>query len=112
MPKRKLLITAMSMNIGGAEKSLVNLLNLLDYNAYDVDLLLFQRRGDFLPQVPAQVNVISVSEIDALYGIEPRDEGRAQGMALPGDVRDAHRREAVRSTSPAALAEVLLGAHP
>ena len=73
MPKRKLLITAMSMNIGGAEKSLVNLLNLLDYNAYDVDLLLFQRRGDFLPQVPAQVNVISVSEIDALYGIEPRD---------------------------------------
>ena len=63
----------MSMNIGGAEKSLVNLLNLLDYEAYDVDLLLFQRRGDFLPQVPAQVNVVSVPEIDVLYGVEPRD---------------------------------------
>lgn len=73
MPKKKLLITAMSMNIGGAEKSLVNLLNLLDYRAYDVDLLLFQRRGVFLPQAPAQVNVISVPEIDALYGVEPRD---------------------------------------
>lgn len=73
MSKRKLLITAMSMNIGGAEKSLVNLLNLLDYGVYDVDLLLFQRKGAFLPQVPAQVNVISVPEIDALYGIEPRD---------------------------------------
>lgn len=71
--KKKLLITAMSMNIGGAEKSLVNLLNLLDYEAYDVDLLLFQRRGDFLPQVPAQVNVVSVPEIDVLYGVEPRD---------------------------------------
>lgn len=73
MPKRKLLITAMSMNIGGAEKSLVNLLNLLDYSVYDVDLLLFQRRGAFLPQVPTQVNLVSVPEIDALYGIEPRD---------------------------------------
>lgn len=73
MPKKKLLITAMSMNIGGAEKSLVNLLNLLDYDAYDVDLLLFQRRGVFLPQVPDKVNILSVPEIDLLYGVEPRD---------------------------------------
>ena len=73
MPRKKLLITAMSMNIGGAEKSLVNLLNLLDYDTYDVDLLLFQRKGDFLPQVPAKVNVISVPEIDMLYGVEPRE---------------------------------------
>lgn len=73
MPRKKLLITAMSMNIGGAEKSLVNLLNLLDYGVYDVDLLLFQRRGDFLPQIPKKVNVISVPEIDILYGVEPRD---------------------------------------
>lgn len=73
MPRKKLLITAMSMNIGGAEKSLVNLLNLLDYDIYDVDLLLFQRKGDFLPQVPTKVNVISVPEIDMLYGVEPRE---------------------------------------
>lgn len=71
MTKKKLLVTAMSMNIGGAEKSLVNLLNLLDYEEYDVDLLLFQRRGDFLPQIPAEVNVICVPEIDILYGMEP-----------------------------------------
>lgn len=71
MDKQKLLITAMSMNIGGAEKSLVNLLSLLDYEKYDVDLLLFQRRGDFLPQIPAEVSMICVPEIDILYGIEP-----------------------------------------
>lgn len=73
MDKQKLLITAMSMNIGGAEKSLVNLLSLLDYEKYDVDLLLFQRRGEFLPQVPAEVNIISVPELDMLYGVEPCD---------------------------------------
>ena len=70
MTKKRLLITAMSMNIGGAEKSLANLLNLLDYEAYDVDLLLFQRRGDFLSQVPRQVNIVSVPELDILYGAE------------------------------------------
>lgn len=73
MPKTKLLITAMSLNIGGAEKSLVNLLNLIDFNEYDVDLLLFQRTGDLLAQVPKHVNILSVSEIDILYGAKPRD---------------------------------------
>ena len=71
MPRKKLLITAMSMNIGGAEKSLINLLNLLDYDKFDVDLLLFQRKGEFLPQVPEHVRILSVPEIDLLYGVEP-----------------------------------------
>lgn len=71
-PKKRILITAMSMNIGGAEKSLVNLLNLLDYSRLDVDLLLFQRRGEFLSQIPSATHVISVPEIDVLYGIKPQ----------------------------------------
>ena len=71
MGKAKILITAMSMNIGGAEKSLVNLLNLIDYSEMDVSLLLFQRRGKLLPQVPKEVSIISVPEIDVLYGGMP-----------------------------------------
>lgn len=65
--KKKLLITAMSLNVGGAEKSLVNLLNMIDFLKYDVDLLLFQRRGAFLKQVPSTVNIITVPEIEVLY---------------------------------------------
>lgn len=83
MPKKRLLITAMSMVIGGAEKSLVNLLNLLDYGRFDVDVLLFQRKGEFLPQIPEQVNIISVPEVDALYGIAPEKRMNAlKCMAL------------------------------
>ena len=74
MSKKKVLITAMSLNIGGAEKSLVNLLNLLDYEEVDVDLLLFQRWGDLIDQVPDEVNQISVPEIDVLYGGKPAVE--------------------------------------
>ena len=41
-----------SLGSGGAEKSLVNLLNLIDYEKYAVDLLLFKREGLFLSQIP------------------------------------------------------------
>ena len=71
------------MVIGGAEKSLVNLLNLLDYGQFDVDLLLFQRKGEFLPQIPEQVNIVSVPEIDILYGVAPeRRMNTLKNMAL------------------------------
>ena len=69
--KKRVLIAAMSLTIGGAEKSLVNLLNLLDYEKIDVDLLLFQRWGDLIGQIPEEVNQISIPEIDVLYGGKP-----------------------------------------
>ena len=47
-----------ALGSGGAEKALVTLLNLFDYETYDVDLFLFRRQGLFLPNVPPQVNVI------------------------------------------------------
>ena len=37
-----------SLQAGGAEKCLVNLLNEFDYNKYDVDLLLLNKTGIFL----------------------------------------------------------------
>jgi len=54
---RKILFVMPALYGGGAEKSLVNLLNLMDYEKYDVDLLLFKREGLFLPQVPKEVRI-------------------------------------------------------
>ncbi len=64
---KKILITAMSLNVGGAEKSLVNFLNMIDTTKYEVDLLIFQKKGAFLKQVPENINIISVKEIEILY---------------------------------------------
>lgn len=55
---KKVLFVISALEAGGAEKSLVNLLNLFDYENYQVDLLLFKREGIFLKQVPEQVNII------------------------------------------------------
>lgn len=55
---KKLLFVIYSMGYGGAEKSLVNLLNELPENTYEVDLLLFKKKGDFLMQIPSWVRVL------------------------------------------------------
>ena len=55
---KKILIVMSTLYNGGAEKSLVNLLNELPSDKYDVDLMLFKKKGIFLEQVPSYVNII------------------------------------------------------
>lgn len=56
--KKKLLFIMNNLNCGGAEKSLLSLLQTVDYSSYDVDLYLFKHEGIFLNKLPAQVNVL------------------------------------------------------
>ncbi|MGL5244947.1 MAG: glycosyltransferase [Sarcina sp.] len=56
--KRKILFLIDSLHSGGAEKSLVSLLNLLDYTQYDVDLMLISKSGLYLSLVPEEVNIV------------------------------------------------------
>lgn len=56
--KKQLLFIIDSLDCGGAEKSLVSLLPLIDYDQYDVDLMLFDRGGVFENYVPEKVNLI------------------------------------------------------
>lgn len=58
--KKKILFIINNMNVGGAEKALVSLLNELDYSRFEVDLQLFKHEGLFLREIPEQVNVLSV----------------------------------------------------
>ncbi|MBY0007039.1 glycosyltransferase [Priestia aryabhattai] len=59
---KKILFVIDSLNSGGAEKSLVSLLNLLDYQKYSVDLLMFSPAGLYLPLLSENVNIIEVPE--------------------------------------------------
>ncbi len=58
--KKKVLFMMDSLTCGGAEKSLVSLLPLLDYDKVDVTLLLFSRGGIFECYVPDQVKVVKL----------------------------------------------------
>ena len=56
--KKKLLFTAYSLDIGGIETALINLLKKLDYKKYDVTLILEKKEGIFLSEVPKEVKVL------------------------------------------------------
>ncbi|MCR5785144.1 MAG: glycosyltransferase [Eubacterium sp.] len=73
---KKVLFIMLSLYNGGAEKSLVNLLNELPKDKYDIDLLLFRHEGLFLSQVPENVNILETPKnLEALY--KPLKECRA-----------------------------------
>lgn len=66
---KKILFAIYALGYGGAERALVNLLCELPRDRYQVDLLLFQRKGDFIGQVPEWVNILPTPEaMDRLYG--------------------------------------------
>lgn len=54
---KKILITGYSLVFGGIEKSLLNLLKNIDTEKYDVTLLLQEKKGTFLKEVPAFVKI-------------------------------------------------------
>lgn len=66
---KKILFIMLSLYNGGAEKSLVNLLNELPPEKYEIDLLLFRPEGMFLQQVPANVKILETPHaLKRLFG--------------------------------------------
>lgn len=56
-----------SLTCGGAEKSLISLLPLLDFSKYDVDLIMVNRGGVFEQYVPSNVNVVLFPKPSGLF---------------------------------------------
>ncbi|MED1205197.1 glycosyltransferase [Heyndrickxia acidicola] len=56
--KKQLLFVTQYLHTGGIEKSLLTLLSDLNYEQYDVDLLLFDYSGLLLKEVPREVNIL------------------------------------------------------
>lgn len=55
--KKSILFVINSLGCGGAEKSLLSLLSLLDYEKYDVTLQMFRRGGMFEELLPPDVHI-------------------------------------------------------
>lgn len=67
MPKKRLLFICSNMNIGGVQKSLINLLMYIDYSRFDVDLFLIDKTGIFIDYVNENVNIITNEEISDYF---------------------------------------------
>jgi glycosyltransferase involved in cell wall biosynthesis len=54
--KRNILIIMPSLRAGGAERTLINLLQKVDSSRFNVDLFVISRKGPYLKEIPGYVN--------------------------------------------------------
>ncbi|MFD1040612.1 glycosyltransferase [Virgibacillus byunsanensis] len=59
---KEILIASFDMEVGGVERSLISMLNNFDYEAYNVDLMLYSHTGDFIQLLPANANLLKESQ--------------------------------------------------
>ena len=56
--KPRIFINMHYMEIGGAERALLGLLNAIDTNKVDVDLFINQHTGEFMKLIPKKINLL------------------------------------------------------
>ena len=54
----RIFIAIQYLEIGGAERSLIGLLNALDYSRCQVDLFVYRHSGEFMNLIPKEVNLL------------------------------------------------------
>ena len=73
MAKQKLLFIGIIMNSGGTETSFLSFVSSLDYEKYDVDLILAKNQGLFMPLIDKRVNIKFMPEYGELFLLSGRN---------------------------------------
>lgn len=81
---KKILVFSHAMEIGGAERALIGLLDSIDYTQYHVDLFLMRHDGDLLKYVNKNVNLLPESSKYSSLAIPIKDviKKRQLGIAF------------------------------
>ena len=58
--KKNILFIEEGLGVGGAEKSLLTILENIDYKKYNVDLFLFRHSGTFMNLIPKEYDRIYI----------------------------------------------------
>ncbi|MEH7444038.1 glycosyltransferase [Bacillus sp. JJ1122] len=67
--KNKILFMVINMNVGGTEKALLNMIDAMPEDKYDITILMLEEYGGFLSFIPNRVNVIYLNEYESIKGI-------------------------------------------
>lgn len=67
--KKKVLFIMPSLFIGGAERSLLGLLDSFDYDNFEVSLFLYRHEGEFIEYIPEQVHILPLIPEYATFDI-------------------------------------------
>ncbi|MBP1967060.1 glycosyltransferase [Paenibacillus aceris] len=86
--KKQILFVLYNLEIGGAEKSLISMLNSIDYSLYDVDVFLYQHKGELINQLPHNVRLLPEIKVYATFDMSIQQTVKA-GYWLIGGIRVA-----------------------
>lgn len=63
--KKRIFIAIQYLEIGGAERSLIGLLNAIDYARHEVDLFVYDHRGEFMSLIPESAHLLPENPVYA-----------------------------------------------
>lgn len=67
--KKKIIFMVINMNIGGTEKALLNMISEMPKNQFDITILMLEKYGGFLNQIPSDVKVEYVEEYNEIKDV-------------------------------------------
>ena len=85
--KKTILFMVINMNVGGTEKALLNMLEQMSTDEYDITILMLEEYGGFLNQVPSNVKIQYVEQYKHLsnkLNLPPKNVARK--MIREGDI--------------------------
>ncbi|MGG4489219.1 glycosyltransferase [Metabacillus idriensis] len=88
--KKNILFVIPGLDAGGGEKSLVNLLTQIDFERYNVDLLLFNQDGIFMRYLPKEVNLLPFPDEFSIFSLPALESIRK--FLYSGNVSMAYNR--------------------
>lgn len=89
---KKILFVIDELNMGGAQKSLINLLKVMDYKSYEVDLVVFRENGILENDLPKEVHKIKLCSKDRAIFAKAKE-------SIKGLIAQKHYQETVKRIS-------------
>ena len=80
--KKRILICSHWLDIGGAERALIGLLEVLSHSEYEVDLFLCRHTGEFMKDIPANINLLPEQSAYAVLAIPIWDAIKKRQFAI------------------------------
>ncbi len=71
MKKRRIVFVIHALNIGGAERTIVNLLKHISRDRYDIHLVVFRATGAFMKEIPLDITLHDLGVSSAKRGMIP-----------------------------------------
>jgi glycosyltransferase involved in cell wall biosynthesis len=75
--KKRILVIGITMAAAGSEKSFLSFArHAIDYDKYEVDLLLAKKTGEFLPMLPREIRVLEMGPSGEIFLIDRNNASR------------------------------------